>query len=99
MWPDRVSNPGPLTYKSGALPTALCGPATYPRTRGQSLRLFKDRARTELRRSVFRFRVVGTWNSITEEVVTDPIFDSFKAPRLNNIRSSHLHKFCASCYN
>ena len=23
MWPVRVSNPGPLTYKSGALPTAL----------------------------------------------------------------------------
>ena len=27
MWPDRVSNPGPLTYESGALPTALLGPA------------------------------------------------------------------------
>ena len=27
MWPDRVSNPGPLTYESGALPTALRGPA------------------------------------------------------------------------
>ena len=27
MLPDRVSNPGPLTYKSGALPTALRGPA------------------------------------------------------------------------
>ena len=27
MWPDRVSNPGPLTYGSGALPTALRGPA------------------------------------------------------------------------
>ena len=27
MWPDRISNPGPLTYESGALPTALCGPA------------------------------------------------------------------------
>ena len=27
MWPDRVSNPGSLTYKSGALPTALRGPA------------------------------------------------------------------------
>ena len=27
MWPDWVSNPGPLTYKSGALPTAPCGPA------------------------------------------------------------------------
>ena len=23
MWPDRVSNPGPLTYESGVLPTAL----------------------------------------------------------------------------
>ena len=23
MWPDRVSNPGPLTYESGAQPTAL----------------------------------------------------------------------------
>ena len=26
MLPDRVSNPGPLTYESGALPTALRGP-------------------------------------------------------------------------
>ena len=23
MWPDRVSNSGPLTYESGALPTVL----------------------------------------------------------------------------
>ena len=29
MLPDRVSNPGPLTYESGALPTALCGRAGY----------------------------------------------------------------------
>ena len=27
MLPDRVSNPGPLTYESGALSIALCGPA------------------------------------------------------------------------
>ena len=27
MLPDRVSNPGPLTYESGVLPIALCGPA------------------------------------------------------------------------
>ena len=27
MLPDRVSNPGPLTYEPGALPTALRGPA------------------------------------------------------------------------
>ena len=27
MWPDQVSNPEPLIYESGALPTALRGPA------------------------------------------------------------------------
>ena len=27
MRPDRVSNPGPLTYESAALPIALRGPA------------------------------------------------------------------------
>ena len=27
MWPDQVSNPGSLTYESGAVPTALRGPA------------------------------------------------------------------------
>ena len=27
MLPDRVSNAGPLTYESGALPIALRGPA------------------------------------------------------------------------
>ena len=28
MLPDRVSNPGPLTYESGVLPIALRGPAS-----------------------------------------------------------------------
>ena len=27
MWPDQISNPGPLNYESGALLTALHGPA------------------------------------------------------------------------
>ena len=30
MLPDRVSNPGPLTYEPGALPIALRGPALCP---------------------------------------------------------------------
>ena len=42
MLPDRVSNPGPLTYESGALPTALRGPATV-------LILNSDISRIELR--------------------------------------------------
>ena len=29
MLPDRVSNPGPLIYESGALPIALHGPAAW----------------------------------------------------------------------
>ena len=34
MLPDRVSNPRPLTYESGALPIALRGPAhSYLETR------------------------------------------------------------------
>ena len=29
MLPDRISNPGPLTYESGALPIALRGPVLF----------------------------------------------------------------------
>ena len=28
MWPDRVSNPGPLALESDAVPTKLRGPAS-----------------------------------------------------------------------
>ena len=36
MLPDRVSNPGPLAYKSGALPIALRGPAGFVEDDGLS---------------------------------------------------------------
>ena len=32
MLPDRVLNPGPVTYESGALPIALRGPAQLRET-------------------------------------------------------------------
>ena len=35
MLPDRVSNPGPLTYESGALPIALRGPAIKKERRNE----------------------------------------------------------------
>ena len=35
MLPDRVSNPGPLTYESGALPIALRGPVRQTPDHGQ----------------------------------------------------------------
>ena len=37
MWPDWVSNPGPLTYESGALPTALRSPADEAALYGSAL--------------------------------------------------------------
>ena len=33
MLPDQVSNPGPLTYESDALPIALRGPAIWVRAK------------------------------------------------------------------
>ena len=39
MLPDRVSNPGPLTYESGALPIALRGPAGLPMIKAVKIRL------------------------------------------------------------
>ena len=42
MWPDRVSNPEPLTYESGALPTVLRGPGENPkREEFMSLKILK----------------------------------------------------------
>ena len=35
MLPDQVSNPGPLTYESGALPIALRGPAFHIEIEGK----------------------------------------------------------------
>ena len=40
MWPDWVSNPGPLTYESGALPTALRGLAKYEIIRALDMRVY-----------------------------------------------------------
>ena len=40
MLPDRVSNPGPLTYESGALPIALRGPALREVDKSQKLSSF-----------------------------------------------------------
>ena len=37
MLPDRVSNPGPLTYESGALLIGLCGPAADAKKRNKEI--------------------------------------------------------------
>ena len=40
MWPDRVSNPGPLFDESDALPTALRGPAHFECLWGHRILIF-----------------------------------------------------------
>ena len=40
MLPDRVSNPGPLTYESGALQIALRGPACFVDSKGVRNKIF-----------------------------------------------------------
>ena len=42
MLPDRVSNPGPLTYESGALPIALRGPAPTFELEKYTLTMYAD---------------------------------------------------------
>ena len=47
MLPDRVSNPGPLTYESDALPIALRGPAVRLTDRpDMTLDLYRGRKTT-----------------------------------------------------
>ena len=45
MLPDRVSNPGPLTYESGALPIALRGPGAEDSHEKSSLIFFEDKSK------------------------------------------------------
>ena len=51
------------------------------RTRGHSLKLVKIKkyCRTECRRNSFFFRVVDTWNSLSEEVVSSKSVNEFKS--------------------
>ena len=46
--------------------------------RGHSMKLYPQRARTELRKNAFAIRTVQTWNSLPEHVVTAPSLNAFK---------------------
>ena len=46
--------------------------------RGNSLKLVKPYARTLIRSNFFSHRVVNSWNSLPEAVVSSPSMDAFK---------------------
>ena len=46
--------------------------------RGTSLKLYPQRARTQLRKYSFAMRVVKYWNSLPEKIVTSKTLNTFK---------------------
>ena len=60
--------------------------------RGHSLKLFKPRSCSKLKLNRFSHRVVNTWNSLPEEVVSADSINSFKN-RLNNFWKDDPGKF------
>ena len=61
-------------------------------TRGHSLKIFKERARTRLRQNHLLIRAVDAWNHLPENVVAAPSLDSFKN-RLDKVWCDQPVKF------
>ena len=72
MLPDRVSNPGPLTYESGALPIALRGPAVVTL---QLVRNILGTKRQKLTMAEAEFRSI--WTAHASYVVMEQLIYSF----------------------
>lgn len=52
--------------------------STFIKTRGHSYKLFKRPCVSNIRKNFFTYRVVDSWNSLPNEVVTAPSINSFK---------------------
>ena len=65
--------------------------AKYTGTRSHSMKLFKTRFKSELRKYTFSQRIIDNWNSLTEEIVTSESLDIFKT-RLDKHWSTEWYK-------
>ena len=64
-----------------------------PRTsRGHSLKLYQERSRLDIRKHYFRNRIIKTWNSLPEHVISAPSLNSFKN-RIDKYWENHPMKF------
>ena len=61
-------------------------------TRGHQFKLFKERARLNLRKNSFSFRVVDLWNSLPSFVVEAPSIEAFER-RLDKVWNSFPIRF------
>ena len=77
MWPGGESNPRPLTYESGALPTALCDPAFRKRVGGGgggggwrwAYAIGADPVSTPQTRNQFRVYIVFAYRIFTQDTI------------------------------
>ena len=67
------------------------------KTRTNSLKLAKARHKTKIRGNYFTERVVNTWNSLPEDVVTSPSLNAFKA-RLDSFWNGLGTVYDPECY-
>ena len=65
-------------------------------TRGHNFKLYKPRARLNIRKNTFSHRVIDQWNSLPSEVAEAKSLNSFKS-RLNKYWKIP-NKFEANCY-
>ena len=66
-------------------------------TRGNTLKIIKQQHRLNLRGIFFTQRVVNTWNSLPDSVVTAPSMNTFKA-RLDSFWKSLPTVYDPECY-
>ncbi|MES9905973.1 MAG: reverse transcriptase family protein [Sedimenticola sp.] len=71
--------------------------ATYNRTRGHTLKIYKQRPRLNVSMNAFSNRVVNAWNHLPNTVVESTSLNQFKS-RLNKHWSAHPSKFSPNCY-
>ena len=67
------------------------------KTRTNSLKILKAHHKTKIRGNYFTERVVNTWNSLPEEVVTAPNLNTFKA-RLDSFWTGLPSVYDPDCY-
>jgi len=60
-------------------PTTFFSPATATQTRGHHMKLFKHQCRINLRANFFTQRVIDSWNSLSDEIVSSSTVGRFKA--------------------
>ena len=75
----------------------ILSPRDNSNTRGNTHKLYKPRARINMRKNSFSHRVVDTWNSLSTDTIEAQTLNCFKS-RLNK-NWKDQSKFIAQCYN